>query len=383
MEAVRVLGGDIGPRPACSDEEERAAEWCADRLRDRGLEVTVDRFPSRPSATPWTSVYLGLAAFGALVLEPAPLVSFVLSLAALVLYARDVEGRPLIPPRGGTSTNVIARRNAASDPSLVVVAELDSARASPRFNPRFPPGPRGWALVVHAALIGVPVVSGAAWIAESARPLPPSLWLVGAALAAALCAALVADLRAERTFPLLDGANDNATGVEAIMQLSARFAGEGVWWVLPGSGHSGQIGMQAFLEDHGHRLGGARILALRGLGAGELDAPADEGVLGLRRADPALLDAAVEAGAASTRLRATQTAAAVAITHRRRAATIVGLDARGGVARQGWGGDTGAGVDENALRRAIDVIARVIEVVTGERDPARAQPPLAEGHGPT
>lgn len=382
MEAVHVLAGEIGPRPACSDAEERTAEWCAGRLRERGLDVLVETFTSRPRAAPWTCAYLGLAAVGALALVPVPLLSFVLSVAALVLYARDVDGRPLIPARGGTSTNVIARHGAATDPSLIVVAELDSGRASPRFNPRFAPGPRGWALVVHAALVGVPVVSGAAWVAESARPLPSSLWTVALALTALLCVALLMDLRAEKALPLLEGANDNATGIEAIMQLSARFTGGAVWWVLVGSGHAGQIGMQAFLEAHGHRLGDARILGVRGLGGGELDAPADEGVWRLRRADAALLDAAVEAGTASTRLRATQTAASVAIARRLPAATIAGVDERGAVAKQGLPGDSSGNVDERALRRAIEVVARVVEVVTGERDAARAHPRLADDHDP-
>jgi hypothetical protein len=165
------------------------------------------------------------------------------------------------------------------------------------------------------------------------------------------------------------------------MQLTRRFPSGDVWWVLLGSGGAGQLGMQAFLEGHAHDIGEARILGVRGLGAGVLDAPAEEGLLRLRRADAALLDAAVEAGAASTRLRAVQSAAAVAMVHRRRAATIAGLDERGAIALQGWSHDVIGNVDGAALGHAIDVVARVIEVVTGERDAARARPPLADEHG--
>jgi hypothetical protein len=312
-------------------------------------------------------------------LAPFPLVAFVLAAAALVLYARDVDGRPLIPPRGPESANVVARRTEGAEPSLVVVAELDSGRASLRFNPRFPPGPRGWAIAVHAVLVVLPIAAAAAWVAESARPLPGSLWIVGLGLGVLLLGAIAAELHAEKHLPLLDGANDNASGVEAIMRLSKRFPNGEIWWVLLGSGHSGQIGMQSFLETYAGSLGEARVLALRGLGAGAIDAPADEGLLRLRRADPALLDAAVEAGAASTRLRAMQSAAAVAMTDRRRAATIAGVDDRGTVALQGWTGDVVRNVDADALDRAVDVVARVIEVVTGEADAARVRPPLGDG----
>jgi hypothetical protein len=234
---------------------------------------------------------------------------------------------------------------------------------------------------VHAALVALPVVSATAWVAESARPLPSGIWVAGALLAAVLLFALGAEIYVESKLPLPDGANDNATGLEAILRLSKRFPGGEVWWVLVGSGHVGQIGMQAFLEVHESELGRARILCLRGLGSGTLDAPADEGLFRLRRADPALLDAAIEAGTESTRLRSVQSAAAVALVHRRPAATLAGIDERAAVAGQSSPGDGVTQIDEATLARSIDVAARIVEVVTGEPDAARERPPLRGGQG--
>jgi hypothetical protein len=67
------------------------------------------------------------------------------------------------------------------------------------------------------------------------------------------------------------------------------------------------------------------------------------------------------------------------MTNGRRAATVAGLDRRGAVALQGWMGDDSDHVDERALERAIDTVARIVEVVTGDTDHARARPPLGDG----
>jgi hypothetical protein len=374
MEAVRVLAEEIGARPACSGAEARAARWCAAHLAEDGLDVAIESFESRPSARSWIASYLGVAALGTALVVIAPLVTFVLGIAALVLYARDVDGRPLIAPRGGQSVNVVARAPGRAIPELVVVADLDSPTVSLVSSPHFKPGQRGWAVLIHGALLAGPAAGAAAWVAEAGRPLPATLWALAGLLAASLVAAALIELHADRRMPVTAGANDNASGVEVAMRVARRFPDAGVWWLLAGSGHAGNLGMTSFLESHAHELGEARILNLKAVGAGVPTATSDEGLLRLRRADGALLDAAVEAGAESHAYRATQTAAAVAIVHHRRACSLVGLDARGIVPNQGWTTDVASNVDPAALDRAEDLVARVIAVVTGARDRGPSRP---------
>ncbi|HEY7874862.1 MAG TPA: hypothetical protein VIG64_07035 [Actinomycetota bacterium] len=375
MEAIRVLAGEIGPRPPCSEGEHRAARWCAGRLEAMGLRVELEAFESRPSVAPILCRYLALSAAAAVVLVPLPLVAFVAAVAALVLYAREVDGRPLVPPRGGTSVNVVARRDAAVGPSLVVVANLDSGRPALRFSPRFAPGPRGWAVGLHLALVAVPVVAAIAWVTESTQALPPHLWLVAVGFGAVLAAAGAAEWSSSKS-AALDGANDNASGVAALLAVADRFAGSDVWWVLLGSGHAGNVGMQRFLEMHAHELGEARILNLTGVGSGELTAPREEGLLRSRRGDAPLMDAAVEAGAEMGPLRTVQTAAAVSLARARPALSIAGLDERGSIAHQGGASDTVADVDPATFARAVELVARVVEVFTGHRDARR---PFVDG----
>lgn len=367
---MRVLAQEIGPRAPGSSEEGRAAQWCSARLAACGLDVTIDTFESRSSARPWLAAYLGIGAAGSALIAPA-LFGFVLSLVALVLYARDLEGRPLIEPRGAESTNVLARRGDAA-PELVVVAGLDSARASLVSAPGFRPGVRGWNLVLHGALLAAPAAAAAAWVAEAGRPLPAGAWAVAAGLALVEAGGVALELHSERSMALVAGANDNATGVEVILRLARRFDDPRVWWLFTGSDHAGQIGMQAFLRAHAHQLGRARILHLKALGAGSATVAYDEGAFRLRRADGALIDAAVEAGAGSAPYRASQTPAAVAMVHHRRAATILGLDGHGSVPHEGWNTDVAANVDPVALDRAEQVVARTIAIATGARDAGSA-----------
>ena len=374
MDAVRVLADEIGPRPACSGAESRAARWCAGHLAEAGLDVEVDGYDARPGAHEWNAAYFAVAAAGALLAMPLPLLSFVLGTAALVLYARDVEGRPLLPQRGGRSVNVLARPPGDRSPELVVVAQLDSPRASLLAGPHFAPGRRGWAVVVHAALVLVPVTGAAAWVAEAGRPLPAGLWAVAGLLAVPLSAAAAIELHAARNMPFTSGANDCATGVEVVMRLSSRFRDGRVWWLLAGSGNAGHAGIRTFLETHAHELGSARVLNIGPVGGGTISAAVDEGAMRLRRADGALIDAATEAGAEQCAYRVTQSAAAVAITYHRRALSLVGVDEHGIVPHQAMARDVSSNVERSTLDAAEDLAARIVAVTTGAVDLGSPRP---------
>jgi hypothetical protein len=373
MEAVRVLAEEIGPRPPCSGAEARAARWCAGRLAEGGLDVELETVAASPNGRLALAAYLLVGAAGALLSVGIPLLGFVLGTGALVMYARDSEGRPLIALGSTESVNVVARGPGRSAPDLVVVAQLDSPRATLAAHPGFGPGRRGWAMVMHAALVVVPVTGAAAWIAEAGRPLPAGAWIVGGILSVVLVAGAALELHAERKMPFTSGANDSASCVEVLLRLSRRFRDGRIWWVLVGSGYAGNAGMSSFLDDHGRELGGARVLNLIALGRGRVSAAADEGVFRLRRADGALLDAAAEAGAESAVYRVTQSAAAVAIVHHRRAMSLVGLDDAGRVPNQGWTTDVASNVDAATLDTAEDVAARVIAVTTGASDRGSAE----------
>jgi hypothetical protein len=366
MEAVRVLTEEIGPRPACSGAESRAARWCGAHLADAGLEVEIESFDSRPDAHPWIAGYLAASGVAALVMVLSPLAGFVIGTFALVLYARDVDGRPLIGGRSQRSVNVVARRGGAA-PELVVVSQLDSPRRTSFSASLGRPG----LVAVQGLLVATPALAAGAWVAEAGDFSARRLASV-AALAFVVTAIAALSWRRATRAPFSAGANDCASGVEVVMRLAHRFDDDRIWWLFVGSGHAGQLGMHAFLEAHAVALGGARVLNLLPVGAGSVSAAFDEGAMRVRRADGALLDAAAEAGAGSCSYRIEQSAAAVAIAHHRRALSLVGTTDGSGP-RHGPLGETVEDVEPRSVDAAEDLAARVIAVTTGatDRGPAR------------
>ncbi|MEA2498379.1 MAG: hypothetical protein QOH26_784 [Actinomycetota bacterium] len=370
MEAIRVLAEEIGPRPACSQAEHRAARWAAARLGGSGYEVTVEDFPSRPSYFSAHASYFLIAALGALLAVPLPLVGLVLGVTGFVLYAREVDGRPLVRRHKGISHNVVARPHSADVPQLVVVAHLDSALASLPFHPKIVNALRPSLGALRAALFLAPLSAAAAWLSQAEGAVPSFLWLpaLGSCAYLSFTAALL--IHAQRKMRAVAGANGNASGVEVLMRVAASVPGPGVWFVLTGSGGSGMIGIQSFLDEHDGELGNARFLNLDSVGAGTLVATTEEGLLRERRADRAMWSAAEDAGAESRPFRTFPTDATALIARRFRATTLIGLDDDDLVPNWHTPADILGNIDPEAIDRAERVArALVSEMARGVATP--------------
>lgn len=363
MDAVRALSVEIGPRPACSKAEQRAAEWCAARLSESGYRVDVEEFPSRPSYALWYSAFLLLSAAGALLIVPLPLVAMLAGAAGLVLYARDSDGRPLIKPQGAVSRNVVARPSSDKAPALIVMAHLDSARSAPSFHPRVVAGFRTSVLLLNTALVAVPLLGGVAWIYEAGRELPSVMWIPSGALAAYLVFATGLLLYGYFRMPLVAGANDNASGVEVLLRLAESEPAGRVWYVVTGSEEVGMIGAQAFLDGHASEIAGARFLNIDNVGAGRLLAVEAEGALRERRADGYLLDSAGETGAETRPFRGLPTDATPLLARRRKALTLLAVTERGVPANWHWPTDVIDNLDPAAIEGAAEAARHVLRSV--------------------
>jgi Peptidase family M28 len=359
MEAIRALADEIGPRPACSSAERRATEWCAARLSELGLEVTTEEFHSRTSLAPWNASYFAGTLLAAFLVIPLPLVAALLGAASLVLYARDADGRSMIRPRGPLSSNVIAKARVNRDPQVVVVAHVDTPRASPIFNPRFVGSLRMSVTLLHGVLVLVPLLGGVAWIAEAGRELPSSLWIVTGVLATYLVLA-IANLMIGRSGETA-GANDNASGVEVLLRLARLDWGGKVWFVVTGSEEVGMLGVQDFFERHAVEVAGARFLNLDSVGAGSLVAVSEEGVLRERRSNRYMLDLAEEVGAEGRPFRGFPTDGTALLARRAQALTLLAVGEDEVPPNWHWSSDVTANVDPAALDRATAVARHVVE----------------------
>ena len=227
MEQIRELADTIGPRPATTDAESRAADHIEDTMRSYGIDVERQEFDC-PRSDGRATIVHGLLLIGASVLAvwwslPA------LALAALVaaLVWLDASGKPVISRYlgSGPSQNLIgrhvprARRNERLR-RVVIVAHYDTARPSFLTSPGFVRHLGTVAVLTRWVPVGVTI-----WIALTALPFAASWkpWsgYVAVVGAIVMLVPVAAALQKELLSHATDGANDNASGVAAMLAVMA------------------------------------------------------------------------------------------------------------------------------------------------------------------
>ena len=231
MQHLSTLADEIGPRPATSDAESRAASYIESVFVARGLEPEIQEFDA-PRTYSWAFVIYHLLSIAAAVcagkwLLEGKLLWPCFAISALVAFVMWMDldtrwGLSRILPKG-PSQNVIARhlpkqRRGEKLKRVVIVAHYDSARSSLAFSPgmvgQFPLT----FLLMKIATFAIPVV-----LLIDGLPLPGPVeiyryvWYVAVVLAACLLAPLLINLQRELGMPFVDGANDNASGVAAML----------------------------------------------------------------------------------------------------------------------------------------------------------------------
>jgi len=226
MEHVRQLADVIGPRPATTDAEAKAADYIEDVFRARGLDVERQEFDC-PRTRTWVHVTSYALIVAAAVLANwdkwAPAAVVLSSLAAIALWL-ELDGRAVVSrlmPKG-PSQNIIARqvpraRRGERLRKVVIVAHYDSAKPSLITSPSIVKnytaivGSVRWlaAAVPLLLLVGaLPFAAEWGWV-----------WYVALAPAALLALMLAVELHSELFMHATDGANDNASGVAAMLAV--------------------------------------------------------------------------------------------------------------------------------------------------------------------
>ncbi len=297
------LGADIAglcrfERPSASDGEHQAAEWVASRFREMDLEPELEGFDFYPDYwNVWGSHAALVAASGVAALLSRRLARS--AAAASALLAASFWGdltcgfhwlRSRFPAR--RSYNVLVRLpNPSAERVLVISAHHDAAHSGLVFHPAIPrliarisgeggPTPAILKLPFAAMLL----VTAAAWLRSTGLAdfaARPALRL-GVALNA-LTAALMANIGRS---PVSPGANDNASGVAAVLGLARDLSRERptnleVWFLSNGCEEGIMGGMMAFLDRHQGELAGRRpfFLNFEELGFGDPEYRTGEGFL--------------------------------------------------------------------------------------------------------
>jgi Peptidase family M28 len=290
-------------RPSASDGERAAAEWLVARFSSLGLEARTE--VETAHGTYWWPLGSGAAA-GALgglaALRGRRALGFALGAAGTAAIADDFPPhrrrfRRLLPKR--STYNVVAELGPANaERSVVLVAHHDAAHSGLVYHPAIPRTigehfPQVFERVDTSPPLMAPVIGGpvlATLGALSGKRLLSKLALV---LGAGTVAAMF-DIGLRDAVP---GANDNGTGVVALLALARRLRErptEGLRVILlsTGSEESFSEGMKAFGERHFARLPveSTFFVCLETLGADHLLALRGEGFLRMREYPRAALE---------------------------------------------------------------------------------------------
>jgi len=235
-------------RASATPGERVSAEWVAARLREAGAgDVALETFRYQRT---WAWRHVAHHAAGLVAARVGGRAGAALAAATAVSYELDVAGRSqwtsaLLP--AGEGTNVVARVPAAGEPrrTLVLAAHHDAAHTGWLWSSPFMrhADRRAWERSGADPMAATPEAALAliATGTRAGRAAGAALLLVAAALA----------LDVARS-PVVPGANDNATGVAALLALVERFAAEPldgteVVAVVPGCEEVGLGGMIAWL----------------------------------------------------------------------------------------------------------------------------------------
>jgi hypothetical protein len=279
-EAEALVDG-VGPRPAGSDAERRAARHLAERLEGLGREAVVEPFPVWPAWPVGYTINLIVAVVGSVLSVSSAKLGTGLVLLAAVLTFLDLAGispttRRLLGRRA--SQNVISWGERERPGALLLVAHYDSGPTR-----TWPLQPMFWALVLLLACC-VLRVGGMSGTALTVLQFLPTVVLI-------LYVPLLLDIALS---PAMPGENDNASGVALVLRLAERLdflEGFGVHVLFTGSQKAMAQGIRAFLKRHRKQFAPDRTVVLNvdSVGSGEIQLTKKEGPLLTVKSHPQLL----------------------------------------------------------------------------------------------
>lgn len=232
MDYIDYLANEIGPRPAGTEEEQQAALFIADTFQtETGFPTEIEDVVSSSNAEspkPICALVTVVVALIAMIFPQFMLPAAIIAIISAVIYVLESTGRQVLTKAlsKGASQNVVAKYVPSSSDALhkrkiILVAHYDTGKVTPPLVAKFESMGIPWSLVCTAAMVFVPVflllralLFGAA---EGAAAIVLNvITLVGVVLA------VLPVVRAVmlRVASLSDGANDNASGVSALMEVA-------------------------------------------------------------------------------------------------------------------------------------------------------------------
>ncbi len=370
------LAGQLLHRTAQTDHERRAAEFIQTRFREYTPYVELDDFYSIDNYT-WlfASYFTEFLVVGVLAIW-WPAFAAIYGASVFLTYLAEFMGYRIFSrfmPHY-ESQNVIARFMGNRPRHLfVVAAHYDSGGASLLSTPQVVPVLRR----IHAALVLAmfTVIATCAIEAFGRTGGAEFAWLLPlrwTAITLLLAAAILLFYTSTQTEDIR-GANTNASGVAALLNLAEKLAASpienaDIWLVATGSHESWMAGMHHFLTTQPLEKRNTYFLNLEGVGAGNLHYLTAEGMLHPAPSSKTMTAAAEQVAeahhASPARLHAIPTETHIPQARGYQTMTIMGLDEEGLPPHWNWYTDRITEVDEPTIANAAaftDAILRKLD----------------------
>lgn len=388
MELIKELLTELVSLPhrgATTDNERTAAGFIEARLKEFGYRVQIDPFMSPPTYAWEIIIFVSLVAAG-LILAPAePILGAGLCLLGAWSFFRYFDGRTtpvgmLIPKK--PSQNVMGELSKGSlggksdkGKTIYLMAHYDSARASHLYHPAMVKNFRQSFIINTVLVFASPALAVLGAFLEGGLWLQVTAWI----MAAYLAGSILMLFHREFFHKHVNGANDNGSGVTAILALAKHFAehpleNSNVRIVATGCEEEGMYGARGFAKRYGNEfdLENTYVLNFDNVGSGNLRYCVGEGMILFHHYDPALV--AKAASIAESRfpdvkpLRYTLAYFdALALVQRDlKTITFIALDENNRIPNWHWYSDTIENIEWPVIKQTVDYGIAMVQAIDGE-----------------
>jgi hypothetical protein len=286
-EHIIKLSDEIGQRTATSRQEGLAADYIFNFLGSLNLNPEMAKFSSFPDQTIIWLILFCLFLISGLAYIREPYAGFLISIAALISFAAENSGNPIISKimKRGFSQNVIASiKGRRERKDVVLLANYDSPRPKIIFESR---AKKHFSLIFRLLLFSLVMVTllyGLSALLVFRRVYwlyKPLHWTSFIFLAYILFTAIItaADLIRKNQSP---GANNNASGVAVLMELASYFSKKqpenlNLTFLFTGAKECSSAGIINFIQKNRAELEDKMYINITGVGTGRIAFTSVEG----------------------------------------------------------------------------------------------------------
>ncbi len=295
---ITSLARSIGPRLTGTGKERRAAQYVMERLRNLGVAAGLLPVKTPPSLIPIYVTIFAVIALAVPVVALSRYLGLLISLVGASLLLLELVDRPLLSDLFATrrSHNVLGIvpatvNDESGEPArrTILTAHLDTGRSGLLWHPN----------LVRSFRLGVVVLLGCAWLVPGLLLVytvyqSSWIWIVSWLAMALLLAAAILMVESDwRGVPLV-GANDNASGVAALLAVAGALEQSHptyveTWFLFTTGEDAGMVGMKRFLDENRFDPNMTYFINIDHVGSGRIHFTRNEGLLRSRPSSPPLI----------------------------------------------------------------------------------------------